>query len=146
MILGIVAIFTGFFISFDFFSQWEPRLEKIRSTVEKYSRYIGIIAIFVGVWKFFGPDLTASISEYISETITQRIVYISQPFIGDLLPSLFSFLGGLILFPESVNIINIEEEKKKKFIESVFNFKMILGLGNIIFGIIHLLVPSLVLL
>ncbi|HOJ50311.1 MAG TPA: hypothetical protein PKW55_05820 [Spirochaetota bacterium] len=145
MILGLTGILTGFFISFEFFTQWEPRLEKIRGIVEKYSKYLGIISIFVGIWKFFGPDLTASISEYISDTITQKITYISQPFVGDLLPSIFCFLGGIILFPESVNLINIKEEKRKKILEITNNFKMILGLGNIILGLVHLLIPNVIL-
>jgi uncharacterized protein YjeT (DUF2065 family) len=142
MILGIVCIIAGFFIAFDFFIQWEPRLEKIQSFIDKYARYVGMVAMFVGLWKFFGPDATATATGYAVEGVGPKIIYDAQPFIGDLFPALFLFLGGFSLFPQIFEFFNMKEDLKEKFISTLSRFKLALGLGNILLGIIHLLIPG----
>lgn len=142
MLLGIVAILTGFFIAFDFLLQWEPRLEKMRTFVENYAKYLGIIAIFMGVWKFFGPEATLSASGFVADGVGPRLLSETQPFIGDLFPALFVFVGGICLNPKVFNIFNIDEPTKDKWISYLVKSKLVLGIGNMILGLIHLMIPG----
>lgn len=141
MLLGIVCIIAGFFIAFDFFIQWEPRLDKISNLIEKYAKYMGMVAIFFGLWKFFGPDATESINPYVASNGT-AVILESQPFIGDFFPAIFVFFGGFSLFPQMLNFFNIEDSTKEKFSQILEKLKLVVGLGNILLGLIHLLIPG----
>lgn len=139
MILGITAMVTGFFLCFEVIARWEPRLEKIRFFIDKYDKYLGVFSVFVGVWKFFGPDATEVFTGYLSPQgsyMKETVEY----FIGDLIPSLLLFVGGFALTPEILNIFNIEETKKEKILALLKQYQIAFGIGNLLFGFLHLLV------
>lgn len=142
MILGLTCIVTGFFIAFDLFNKWEQRLEKIRPFIDRYKKYIGMIAMFVGLWKFFGPDLTINPIGYITEGMAPAYGLEPQPFIGDLLPALFVFVGGISLFPAVFNFFVIKEEKKVQIMDKIQKYRLFLGMANLLFGVIHLFIPG----
>ncbi|HCL57312.1 MAG TPA: hypothetical protein DHW82_09940 [Spirochaetia bacterium] len=143
MLLGFAGIIAGFFIAFDHFVKWEPKIEKARSLIEKNKKFIGIGAAFIGLWKFFGPDATEVIDYYTAKSMAPT--YSFQPFIGDLIPALLLFLGGFCLAPEMLNFFNITDESKEKVKSTMDKIKVFLGLGNIVIGLIHLLVGQTVL-
>ena len=139
MILGLMAIITGFFVSFDFFTGWEPRLEKVRSYIVNYAKYVGIVAMIIGVWKFFGPDVAKIHDGYQQATGGFEE---PQPFIGDLLPALFTFIAGSLLAPQILHAINISDETRDKISDNMNKYKIVIGLGCMAFGLIHLFIPG----
>lgn len=143
MILGITGLVAGFFIAFEYFLQWEPRLSKFSDTIEKYGKYLGSLALFVGIWKFFGPDLTvASSLGYVQSNLTSIPSLQQEPFIGDFFPAVFLIIGGLSLTPQLFQFLNIKEEIKEKILNYLKKFKILIGPGNMILGLVHLLIPG----
>ena len=138
MILGLTGIIAGFFITFHYFVKWEPRLEKISDFITKYSKYAGILSLFVALWNFFGPDLKEIPPQYVGAA--SRIV--SEPFIGDLFPVIFLFAAGLLLFSDIFQYILIKEDVKEKITGVLTNFRLLVGFGNIFLGFIHLFTPG----
>lgn len=143
MILGLTGLIAGFAIAFEYFLQWEPRLSKLSGMIEKYAKYLGALSLFVGIWKFFGPDLSVSTSAgYIQSSLTLVPAFQQEPFIGDFFPSVFLIAGGASLTPQFFQFFNIRQEVKEKLLSTLKKFKLLLGPGNMILGLVHLLIPG----
>ncbi len=138
MILGLSALITGFFVTFNYLIKWEPKLAKIEDFVLKYAKYIGMGALFVGIWHFFNPDTNIITKNF----NTQIIMHEKQAFISDIITSVLIFLGGINLFSKVLDFVKINEEKKSKFLGFIEKYKLFLGVGNLFFGLIHLITPG----
>lgn len=126
MILGLTLILCGFIGSFEYLVNKFPNLDNLRELVNRMKNIIAGISVFVGIWKFFGPDSYAGNIPAIS-------------FIGDLIPSLLAIIMGITVNPKILNLIAIPKDKKGKISKIFSSNHIVLGFLAMIFGFVHLL-------
>ncbi len=126
MILGLALLICGFIASFNYLQSKYPVLKDISGIIEKAMDVVAWITVFVGVWKFFGPDYS------VKETLP-------TPFIGDLIPSVLAVCAGLITNNGILNIFNMNEEKRKSFLENLEKFRIPVGFAAMGAGFIHII-------
>ncbi len=126
MILGLSLIVCGFIATYNYLQSKYPALNEISGFIEKATDTIAWITVFVGIWKFFGPD------HYMRESLP-------TPFIGDLIPSFLAVCTGLLTNNNILNTINLSEDKKKRIISTLEKFRIPAGFSAIGAGIVHII-------
>jgi len=127
----VVFTLAGFLVSFKFLSEKVPALEKVKDIAEKLKIYVGLGAVFVGVWSLFSPYVGAD---------GRKI-----DFLGDLVPSVLSIASGLLLATVVFKYVNFSEDMEKsntrrsKIQETLEKYSIPIGLATLAFGFIHLI-------
>lgn len=129
IIFTLILLFYGIFLSYGLWLPLIPNIdfkERVRQLTEDMKSRVSmsVIAVVAGMWNLFAPDFGAMNSPTI---------------LGAFIPSLILIFDGLVLCPELVNLLNITDESKKKYIERVSRSRRAAGPVTIAVAILHII-------
>lgn len=105
--------FKGFMVKFDQFFD-----NKGTAFIFSFSAFV------IGLWNFFAPDFGMQ----------------SPSIIGALIPSLAMILDSAVMYPEIIEVVNIEKEKKDKYYTFVEKISGFMGILTVILAFVHMIV------
>ncbi|MFQ3621872.1 MAG: hypothetical protein SNJ78_13130, partial [Spirochaetales bacterium] len=125
-----MCLFTGGVLAADLLEQRIPALSFFKRLQDKGSQtLLGVVVFIIGIAKLF----------ILSPTETSLIL-------GDLLPALTGILGGLLL---TVEALYRERDIIPSYVSTLLTLRKQYGTGfgilSILFGIIHLILPGVIL-
>ncbi len=104
--------FKGFMVKFDQFFE-----NKGTAFIFSFSAFV------IGLWNLFAPDFGANYAPSV---------------IGAFLPAVAMILNSAVMYPEIIEVLNLEQEKKDKYYAFVEKVSGFMGVVTLVLSILHI--------